>query len=397
MVCRRDRRTGSWEIGGDRGNRGRDGRGGLVLISSWIRGSCDKDIEDGLIRFNSNWVNIHKWIEWSYQIFMVLATVHLRIDLASNLIWLSLIIGRLDLRVGEIWKRNREFQAEIKFFIIITLRYLYGEEDSVWTHHSYIYFVVFQFHKTSTTMASVIAASSMNQAPVRRLMMKMAEEPQITKLRTFPARNYEVSSAKSAPVEKSTSALIQAIEKNSNLLNGLNLKRVEAQTKMSNEFFGKQNALALASPLGHSSAPIIKNWYDETVVEEEELKKGRIQKENGPSNGTGKFVRTRQEPRLMSLAIEEIISSLKDLIEVPVLEETTSSEKKKKGYKTALQARKKIVNTLARNGKMIKAFRLTLSDFTSVAKPRPSKAGTDKGKFSKNSIALVVREPPVKR
>ncbi|CAN8320301.1 unnamed protein product [Cochlearia groenlandica] len=221
--------------------------------------------------------------------------------------------------------------------------------------------------------------------------------------RTIPGNNESVQAvarwrtavARSAPVEKSSSVLINAINSNAILLNGLKGKKAEAQLENKKVIFDKPNALALAGPLGFSSAPIIKNWYEETVAEDEERKKEEARNVNGPSKT---FVGSHKETGLVQLPIEEIISPLKDLIEVPVtVEDPTSSEKKKKGYTAALQVRKKIVNNVARNGKMIKASRLTLKDFTSVAKTRPSKLGAEKGKISKNPSALVVGEPPVKR
>ncbi|CAN8307838.1 unnamed protein product [Cochlearia groenlandica] len=142
--------------------------------------------------------------------------------------------------------------------------------------------------KATTTTVQVESAPSSEKV----------EEQTIIKNRTIPEKRGGVLTAKSAPVEKSTSLMILAIEKNSTLLNGSDLKRVEAQVKKSNGLFGKPNALALAGPL-----------------------------------------------------------------------DATSSEKKKKGYTAALHARKKIVNTLARNGKMIKASRLTLSDFPQWKSP----------------------------
>ncbi|CAN8255484.1 unnamed protein product, partial [Cochlearia groenlandica] len=198
-----------------------------------------------------------------------------------------------------------------------------------------------------------------------------------------------------------------AIGKNNRLLSGPDLPRAEAQIKnlkraeayltKSKESFGKPNALALAGPLGFSSEPTIKkSWYEETEAEEEELKKEKGREVTIPT-GSGIFVGTRKDSSLQPLAIDEIISPLKGMIDVPVTgEEATSSEKKKKGFTAALQARKKIVNKVARNGKMIKASRLTLRDFASVAKPRPSKTGPDPGDILETTKALVGEGPPVK-
>ncbi|CAN8318843.1 unnamed protein product [Cochlearia groenlandica] len=72
---------------------------------------------------------------------------------------------------------------------------------------------------------------------------------------------------------------------------------------------------------GFSLAPIIKNWYEEAKAEEEELKKEKVWKDNRPSSapsGPDNFVATRKEAYLESLAIEEIISPLKDLIDIPI-------------------------------------------------------------------------------
>ncbi|CAN8306944.1 unnamed protein product [Cochlearia groenlandica] len=238
------------------------------------------------------------------------------------------------------------------------------------------------------------------EKPVTAVAMIEKEKKTSNPVAAPPAKRKGVVPAKpqSAPVGKVTSALVQAIENNPNILTGLVLKKVEAQFNKPKHTFGKPNALALAGPLGFSSVPIIKNWYEETEAEEHKKGKGRelsgsFARPNGPIN----FVGTRKGADLEPLAIEEIISPLKDLVDIPItMEDTSLSEKKKKGFTTALHARKKIVNTLARNGKMIKTSRLTMSDFNSVAKPRPSKAGPDKGNFSKTSKALVAEGPPAK-
>ncbi|CAN8307484.1 unnamed protein product [Cochlearia groenlandica] len=207
---------------------------------------------------------------------------------------------------------------------------------------------------------------------------------------------------KTIPAKKETSTLLDVIGKNKGLLIGPVTKKVEDQLTKPNGLsksiglFKKPNALALAGPLTFSSAPIMKNWYEETEAEEKEPARKAIGSSSAPS-GPDRFVATRKGADMEPLAIEEIISPLKDLIDIPItVEDTTSSEKKKKGFTATLHARKKIVNTLARNGKMIKTSRLTMNDFASVAKPRPSKAGPDKGNFSKTSKALVLGGPPVK-
>ncbi|CAN8243652.1 unnamed protein product [Cochlearia groenlandica] len=122
-------------------------------------------------------------------------------------------------------------------------------------------------------------------------------------MRKDPARIGRRTAAKPsfALVGKTTSVLVHAIEKNIKLLNGPVLTKAEAQvkgidfkraeahlTKYKNSF-GKPNALAFAGPLGFSSAPTIKSWYEEIEAEEEELKKERAREATIPS-GAGNFV-----------------------------------------------------------------------------------------------------------
>ncbi|CAN8289252.1 unnamed protein product [Cochlearia groenlandica] len=89
----------------------------------------------------------------------------------------------------------------------------------------------------------------------------------------------------------------------------------------------------------------------------------------------------RRDTQMHHLSIADIISPLKDLYEIPTEEENMKSTgKKKKEFEGALSAKKKIVNKLARNGKMIKTARLTMNDYALVANTRPVKMGPDKDK-----------------
>ncbi|CAN8289162.1 unnamed protein product [Cochlearia groenlandica] len=214
------------------------------------------------------------------------------------------------------------------------------------------------------------------------------ENDQSTKghLTSSATRNIDPAAKQMAvPARKATSTLLAAmIGNNKALLNGTDSNRVEAHVTKPNGLsksiglFKKPNALALA----------VKYWYEETEAEEKEMEKEQARKAKGPSSapsGPGRFVATRKGTDLEPLAIEEIISPLINLIDIPItVEDTISSEKKKKGFTETLHARKKIVNTLARNKKMIKTSRLTMSDFNYVAKLRPSKAGPDKEIFFEN-------------
>ncbi|CAN8323653.1 unnamed protein product [Cochlearia groenlandica] len=126
------------------------------------------------------------------------------------------------------------------------------------------------------------------------------------------------------------------------------------------------NALTNAGPIGVPSPPLSKSWYEETV-EEEELE------------------------RRVELLNQEVY-------EIPIeVEPIKSSGKKRKGFKGALSVKKKIVNTLASNGKMIKTSRLTMNDYALVANTRPSKMSPDKDKKHKTLNALVGGDLPVNK
>ncbi|CAN8320067.1 unnamed protein product [Cochlearia groenlandica] len=130
------------------------------------------------------------------------------------------------------------------------------------------------------------------------------------------------------------------------------------------------NPLALAGPLGASSAPVRKSWGSENFIE---------------------FGRDTQGSRL---SIEDIISPLKDLFEIPITLEP--SAKKPKAFSRALSVKKKIVNNVAQRGKMIKTSRLTMGDYETVAKPRNPNSGPSKGVGTTNKKTLVGQDPPVK-
>ncbi|CAN8255016.1 unnamed protein product [Cochlearia groenlandica] len=109
------------------------------------------------------------------------------------------------------------------------------------------------------------------------------------------------------------------------------------------------------------------------------------------------FVSTGRDTQGNRLGIEEIISPLKEIFEVPYAHGHPKSRGKKvKKYTEALNVVKKIVNVSAKKGKMIKTSRLTLKDYAAVAKSRLSKEGLEKGKAISRNEALVGEVPPVK-
>ncbi|CAN8243554.1 unnamed protein product [Cochlearia groenlandica] len=175
--------------------------------------------------------------------------------------------------------------------------------------------------------------------------------------------------AASVPVEvepamKSTSVVVQAIETNMVLSKDRDRVWAEANKEETDGFVKKTCALGSSGPLGFNSTPMLTSWYEETLEEEEKQRREELQRKDGPFSAPGG--------------------------------NNISREKKARGYKVALHARKKIMNDSARKGRMITTSRLTLSDYALVAKPRTSKATLDKGGIKKINKVLVVREPPMK-
>ncbi|CAN8306795.1 unnamed protein product [Cochlearia groenlandica] len=150
--------------------------------------------------------------------------------------------------------------------------------------------------------------------------------------------------------------------------------------------------------VGPFSALLSKSWYEETVEEEEKEKQAYLLTGEGPysaPNGTTSFVSTGRDTQGNRLGIEEIISPLKDIFEVPIaIDPPKSRGKKVKKFNEALHAIKKFVNVSAKKGKMIKISRLTLKDYVAVSKSYRSKEGPNKRKGIKGKEALVGRVPP---